>query len=152
MTKLSNPERLAWIIKMARAAGWKLTPQRLKIFELVAGSCKHPGADDIYQELVKTMPTISLDTIYRTLRSMSELGLLHVLAPHRENLRFDPNLAHHHHFICTLCGSIMDFESSALDLIPIPHEASNLGESNTLHVEIRGVCRQCLTAGDTITK
>ena len=122
----------------------KLTHQRLVIFELVAGSTEHPSADDIYQKLVKKMPTISLDTVYRTLRSMSEHGMLQVLNPHRENLRFDPNLIHHHHFVCKSCGVIKDFESKELNSIQIPEETGILGEANTLHVEIRGVCKKCL--------
>jgi len=147
----STGDHLALLIAKAEMAGLKLTPQRLAIYKLVTASNDHPSVYDIHRQLIKQMPTLSLDTVYRTLRTLSELGLIHTINPHRENLRFDSNLSRHHHFVCTKCGSISDFTDVYLDSIALPPETVKLGEAQTLHVEISGTCKACLNTEQTDT-
>jgi Fur family peroxide stress response transcriptional regulator len=90
------------------------------------------------------IPTVSLDTVYRALRLLNDLGLVATLGPRQEAVRFDANLTHHHHFICVRCGLARDFESTALDNIPITDAAKQFGRVETTHVDIRGICKQCL--------
>ena len=84
----------------SRAAGVKLTHQRLEIFREVAASLDHPDADAIFREVRRRVPTVSLDTVYRTLWLLDDLGLIRTLGPRRESVRFDANLEHHHHYVC----------------------------------------------------
>ena len=66
------------------------------------------------------MPTVSLDTVYRTLWMLHDLGLVSTLGPKRESVRFDANLAQHHHCVCVRCGLARDFESADLDALRVP--------------------------------
>ena len=61
--------------------GKRLTPQRLKVLNLFEniGSGKHLSAEEVHEKLVKTSSKVSLATIYRTLRLLVEMGLLHEL-------------------------------------------------------------------------
>jgi Fur family peroxide stress response transcriptional regulator len=137
-------KRLEEFKKTAKFLGFKLTHQRLEIFRIVAASEEHPGADDVYRKLRASLPTISLDTVYRTLWMLSDLGLLNRITRCKGKYRFDANLSHHHHFSCSRCGLIRDFSNEELNNLPIPEEADQFGESISIHVEVSGVCEKCL--------
>lgn len=136
--------RLAQFKSVVKRAGIKLTHQRLEIFRAVASSVEHPSAEAVYRTVRATMPTVSLDTVYRTLWMLSDFGLLNTLGPRQGSVRFDANLAHHHHYRCVRCGLIRDFESTELNALQIPDAVNHFGRVVSAHVEVQGVCAQCL--------
>lgn len=127
----------------ARGDGVKLTHQRIEIFREVAASVDHPSAESVHRALAPRMPTLSLDTVYRTLRLLSDMGLVSTLGPGREVARFDANLAQHHHYVCARCGLTRDFESEELNAISVPESVAEFGSVEATHVEVRGVCSRC---------
>jgi Fur family peroxide stress response transcriptional regulator len=127
----------------ARQAGVKLTHQRLEIFREVAASLEHPNAEAVLKAVQPRMPTVSLDTVYRTLWLLNDLGLVSTLGPKRESVRFDANVTHHHHYVCVRCGLARDFESVALNALRIPQSVAALGSIDATRVEVRGVCSRC---------
>ena len=127
----------------AKKAGVKLTHQRLEIFREVAGSLEHPSAESVLKAVQPRMPTVSLDTVYRTLWLLNDLGLVSTLGPKRESVRFDANLQHHHHYVCVRCGLARDFESTELNALRIPQSVKDFGSIVATHVEVRGVCDRC---------
>ena len=129
--------------KAARKAGVKLTHQRLEIFREVAASVDHPSAEAVLKALKPRMPTVSLDTVYRTLWLLNDLGLVSTLGPKRESVRFDANLTQHHHYVCVRCGLARDFESAELNALHIPESVYELGSIDATHFEVRGVCNRC---------
>lgn len=137
-------KRMAQFKAAARATGIKLTHQRLLIFGAVASSEEHPSADDIHQALRKKMPSLSLDTVYRSLWMLAGMGLLKRIGLPQDSVRFDANLGRHHHFRCERCGMIRDFVSSDLDSISPPSETEQFGKSTAVQVEVRGICKACL--------
>jgi len=140
-------KRMTRFEQVCRAAGIRLTHQRLEIFHEVAQTGDHPDAEMVYRRVRKRMPTVSLDTVYRTLWLLNDQGLITTLGPSRGRTRFDANLARHHHFVCVRCGSTRDFYSKELDDLELPSSARALGRIETTLVEVRGVCREC--AGKT---
>jgi len=146
MDKIKRDEverRLARFTAAARGAGAKLTHQRLEIFRELASSAEHPDAEMVLRGLQPRMPTVSLDTVYRTLRMLNDLGLITTLGARRGSVRFDANLRHHHHYICVRCGLTRDFESAELDGLRIPRAVRTFGSVADTHVEVRGICAQC---------
>jgi Fur family transcriptional regulator, peroxide stress response regulator len=139
--------RLACFEDAARNAGIRLTHQRLEIFRAVASSIEHPAAEAIFRAVQERIPTVSLDTVYRTLWTLEDLGIVATLGPRRGTARFDANLRPHHHFTCVRCGLTRDFEDSALDALPVPAAAKRYGEVVGARVELRGVCQRC-SAGE----
>lgn len=137
-------QRLARFLAIAKEQNLKLTHQRLEIFQALAGHEDHPGAEEIHRQLVKRQPTLSLDTVYRTLGLLRDIGIISTLNPHTNVVRYDANYTQHHHFICERCGAVQDYENIAYNAIPMPEDLSAMGEARTLRVEIRGLCRQCL--------
>ena len=126
-----------------RQAGAKLTHQRLEVFRELAKSLDHPDAEAIYRAVRKRVPTISLDTVYRTLWLLLDLGLITTLGPSRERTRFDANLQSHHHFVCTVCGMTLDFYSKKLDSLKVPVSVKSFGQVRRTNVEVRGLCFAC---------
>jgi len=87
-------ERLERFKAAARRAGIRLTHQRLEIFREVAATEEHPDAETVFRGIRKRVPTVSLDTVYRTLWLLEDLGLIATLGPRRERaLRCEPRLA-----------------------------------------------------------
>ncbi len=129
--------------EVCRDSGVRLTHQRLEVFREVARTGDHPDAETVHKRVRKRMPTVSLDTVYRTLWLLNDLGLITTLGPSRERTRFDANLARHHHFMCVRCRLTRDFYSDDLDNLKLPQSAMAFGQIETTLVEVRGVCRDC---------
>ncbi|MBE0582499.1 MAG: transcriptional repressor [Desulfofustis sp.] len=140
-------QRMKHFETVCRDEGIKLTHQRIEIFREVAQTGDHPDADQIFQRVRDRMPTVSLDTVYRTLWLLNDLGLVATLGSSRERTRFDANLNSHHHFVCRQCGFTHDFYSNDLDNIKLPASVGSLGAIKTTHVEVRGVCQACVEKG-----
>lgn len=145
-------ERLERLKAVARAKGIKLTAQRLEIFRELASTDEHPSADKIFRAVQQRLPTVSLDTVYRTLWMLHDLGLVTTVGPEREAVRFDANLDQHHHYICVQCGLVRDFESTELDALRVPPAVRELGSIVTAQVEVRGLCSKCLDLVSPKTK
>ncbi|MBN2135217.1 MAG: transcriptional repressor [Acidobacteria bacterium] len=126
-----------------KSKGLKATQQRLEILKFVAESHIHPDAMEVFEKLKPSMPSISLDTVYRTLWLLAKHGLISTVGFPCERAKFDGNLKPHHHFICTICGTIYDLYDENLDKIPVPESINNIGEVTTTQIEIKGLCNKC---------
>jgi Fur family peroxide stress response transcriptional regulator len=135
--------RMEHFKEVCRNSGVKLTHQRMEIFREVAQSGDHPDAEKVYQGVRERMPTVSLDTVYRTLWLLVDLDLITTLGPPRGRTRFDANLSCHHHFICVRCGRTRDFYSEEFDELRIPESVKALGNVEMTRVEVKGVCLKC---------
>ena len=152
VAKVEVSRRLDGFRAACKQAGVKLTHQRLEIFREVAASLEHPDAEMVFRSVQARMPTVSLDTVYRTLWLLSDLGLVTPLGPRRESVRFDANLARHHHYVCIRCGLTRDIESTALDAIRIPAAVHDFGSVVVTQVEVRGLCATCAKAKNAGTQ
>jgi Fur family peroxide stress response transcriptional regulator len=135
--------RVALLSQGIRDAGLKLTHQRLEILRMIAADETHPDVETVYQAVRERVPTISLDTVYRTLATLSERGLITRVSFTPGPARYDANPARHHHFVCTRCGLVRDVEDEELDAIRPTAEVTQIGRPDTVTVQFRGVCREC---------
>ncbi|MFP3866896.1 MAG: Fur family transcriptional regulator [Desulfobacteraceae bacterium] len=99
------------IINELQRAGIRLTPQRRAILDYLATTDIHPNAQQIFQEVQKTQPDISLATIYNTLNTLVRLGFLKMLELESGN-HYETNLRQHINLICNICGKIQDMDGS----------------------------------------
>ena len=130
---------------VVRRAGVKLTQQRIEIFREVARTVDHPDIETVFRGVRKKMPTISLDTVYRTLGLFADLGLVTTVRPLNARVRFDANTNVHHHFICTGSAARSWISSDRdFDALKVPHAATRLGRVESRHIELRGMCAACL--------
>jgi Fur family peroxide stress response transcriptional regulator len=139
-------ERLSRFIAACRELGLKVTHQRTEIFRELAATNEHPDAETIYERVHARIPALSLDTVYRTLRTLEEHGVVARVGSMRDRARFDANTDRHHHFVCTQCGLVSDFYSDELDGFDPPEDVQRVGEVASVYVELRGICRACREA------
>ncbi len=140
-------QRLADAEDVLRQAGVKVTHQRLEILREVLANTDHPDADTVFRAVRERLPSVSLDTVYRTLWLFADLGLITTLGVPRERLRFDSNAGPHHHFVCTQCGQTRDLTCPAFDLLTAPEAVRTFGTVARVQVEFRGLCHDCAASG-----
>ncbi len=91
-----------------KAIGLRRTTQREIVFGLVQSSVEHPTAEWIHQEARQILPDISLATVYRTLRSLKERGLVQEFSGGSTSSRYDGAGRDHEHVRCIRCGVVED--------------------------------------------
>lgn len=136
-------ERLENFRRVLKGAGVKVTQQRLEIYREAARSAEHPDAERVLRGVRHRMPTISLDTVYRTLWLFLDLGLITTVGPPRARTRFDAEMAAHHHFICMTCGDVRDFRSPEFDRLKPPDVVKEFGRGILAQVQVKGTCARC---------
>jgi len=127
-----------------RKAGLRLTPQRLEIFRELAKATDHPSAETLHQRLVKRMPPLSLDTVYRTLGTFARHGLINKVETVESQARFEVAQLLHHHLICSKCKEIIDFHWQFIDEASLPAEVKSWGRIERKNVVAYGTCQKCL--------
>ena len=143
---VTTPElesRIEEFRRHCREAGLRMTPQRLEIFREVARTDDHPDVESVRERVRDRLPNVSPDTVYRTLALFEELGLIRRVELLCDRARFDANTTRHHHFVCSECGRIEDFVSDEIDSYEPPPEVRSLGNVNSVHLHVRGVCNSC---------
>jgi Fur family peroxide stress response transcriptional regulator len=138
--------------EICREAGLKMTHQRMLIYQELASRHDHPSAEDLFAALQSQIPTMALDTVYRTLRLLESIKAIRKLEVSDERARFDANLEPHHHCICDRCKSVVDFQWETFDLLDLPEKAAEWGPIWSKSLVLRGVCRKCLTQGAALGK
>ncbi len=135
--------RMEHFQKALHQKGIKVTHQRMEIYREVARSSDHPNVEVIFRRVRERVPTISLDTVYRTMWTFVDMGLVQILGSSKERVRFDGNNEPHHHFVCTVCGAAADFTDMKFDALPVPKKVRSMGKVISTHVEFRGLCKKC---------
>jgi len=126
-----------------RKVGLKITPQRMAVYKALIESKEHPSAEAVYRNIKKRLPNISLDTVNRTLLTLSEIGVAFVVEGSGDAKRFDGNLESHQHFKCIKCKRIVDFYHKPFDNIPIPKSISKKFTVLKKTVYLEGICDSC---------
>ena len=126
-----------------RQTGLKVTPQRMAVYNALIATKEHPSAEIVYRQVKKTFPSISLDTVNRTLLTLDSIGAAFAVEGSGDPKRYDGNLQPHQHFKCIKCKRIIDFHHKPFENIPIPRA---LGKRFTIlrkTVYFEGICDIC---------
>ncbi len=131
------------MLEELKRAGLKLTPQRVAIVRELTDDTSHPTAQELYERLVPSFPTMSFATVYNTLDALAKLGLIGTLRL-GSAVRFDPNTSSHHHAVCDRCGKVVDLPAPA----PSKKTVARAGELSGFEIRAeertyRGLCRRC---------
>ncbi len=120
------------------------TKQRKIILAELQALRTHPTADEVFARVRKTMPKISLGTVYRNLNKLADAGIILKLAQPGEQQHFDAFTDDHSHFFCNKCHKIYD-----LHLPEMMYNVSQAVKTNKQHkistfkLQFYGVCKQC---------
>src|SRR4051794_4362681 len=146
-------ERVASMLACVRTSGLKLTPQRMAIVRELAADPTHPTAQELFERLRPTLPTMSFATVYNTLDALASAGLCAALSLAPGPSRFDPNMHPHHHAVCDRCGLVRDVacdvEISGDDMSRCAITTVPGFEVQSVERIYRGICAECARGAPT---
>ena len=127
-----------------KAAGMRITSQRMLVLHVLAKAEGHLDANQIFERARRHDVRLSLSTVYRTLQKLKELGLI-------DELHFDENHHHyevkqpvgHHHLVCLGCGKIIEFECPLSAQMKQDVAREKNFEVTATEVHMTGYCAQC---------
>lgn len=129
------------IQEMLRKKNIRLSHQRLMVLEYMSANHCHPTADQIYNGLKATVPSLSKTTIYNTMDAFLEAGLVRPVNIEDKEVRYDIVTDEHGHFKCDSCGHIYDFDLN-IDQLTSGQLASF--KITRRDVYFGGICSECL--------
>lgn len=127
--------------KLLTEKGISPSLHRLKILEFVSQVNVHPSAEEIYQSLIGQIPTLSRTTIYNTLKTLLENGIVSAFSVNEKEVRYEFNLKPHAHFKCYKCNRLFDLE------VEFKCYQNQMIEGHRIEkqqISFYGICRDCL--------
>jgi Fur family ferric uptake transcriptional regulator len=102
--------------KQLRRAGVRITRPRRIILDILASTDGHPDALEIFQKASKSDSSISLSTVYRTMKLLEGMGAIHRHAFEGGPSRFEQAWGDHHdHLIDIETGDVIEFKSDRIE-------------------------------------
>ena len=117
--------------------------QRETILRLLKNTKSHPTADWVYDRVRKEIPNISLGTVYRNLRKLSQEGIIQKLSFGSSFDRYDADTSFHYHFACRNCGKVYDVVPGRPHRLLRQVEQKTGFEVEGVRIEFHGVCSRC---------
>ncbi len=130
-----------------RAAGYRVTSQRLLIHQTLVELGRHVSAEELLGAVAERLPNVSLPTVYASLDALEEAGLVRRVAAGRGRALYDSRPVDHHHLVCRRCGAVEDLDA------PVPLDralASAKREGFAVdgaEVVVHGLCASCAAEG-----
>jgi len=127
-----------------RERGYRITPQRMLILDVLRGSDRHISAEEIYAQVHDEYPHINISTVYRTLELLTNLGLATRTDLGEGRVRYHhAEKGQHHHLVCENCGAIVDVDESLFLPLKTALLEKYQFKANISHLAIFGRCSRC---------
>lgn len=121
----------------------RFSPQRQAVYDAVLSTKSHPTADWVYETVRKTIPKISLGTVYRDLSDLKREGKIIGFSDENGIEHFDGWTENHAHFKCTQCGRLIDICDLSTKEIDSKAEETSGCEINRAVLLYFGKCNEC---------
>ena len=128
---------------LAWKCGLAATHQRQVIYEAIVAAPGHYSPEQVYADVRKRIPSISVATVYKNLRLFVDHGLLREVSPHASTLLVDGNLEPHHHLVCTRCKTVRDIEGDFIDYKRLSRQLPGGFDLTQPLIEVFGLCPRC---------
>ncbi len=132
--------------------GLAATHQRQVIFEAVMALQGHPSPEAVFAEVRRKIPSISLGTVYKNIRTFLASGILREVSVHHGSLRVEANHRPHHHFVCTNCKTILDLPEEEFGPVQLRHKLPRGFQVQKFVVDVVGLCPKCSTQRKSSSK
>jgi Fur family ferric uptake transcriptional regulator/Fur family peroxide stress response transcriptional regulator len=146
MQNISKGDTMTDYATLLKESGLKATFQRMNMLDSIQKH-GHMSIDTIYEEVVKTHPSLSLATVYKNIILMVENGVLVEVPIEGQKAKYELSKVDHIHLVCTQCGEVEDrpHNSSADALFSSITEEENFSLSKQ-QINLYGVCAHCQEA------
>ena len=145
MTHVQDQNHEELLARFMADHGLKSTRQRTLIVETFFASEGHLSVEELWDKVRSTDARVSVATVYRTMKLLSESGLAHARNFGDGQTRYEAAVGRHHHdhLICTNCGTIVEFENDKIETMQ-DAVARRHGFKVTSHkMELYGLCKNC---------
>jgi Fur family peroxide stress response transcriptional regulator len=143
MSRAELDEKVCRFTDLCRKTGLRVTPQRIEIYKQLISTDEHPSAEIVYEKVRKTFPSISFDTVNRTLLTLSRMGAAFIVEGSGDVRRFDGGMENHQHFKCVKCKRIVDFQHKSFENIKLPKSITNKFTVLRKTFYLEGICDHC---------
>ncbi len=123
----------------------KITPKRIAIYNYLHGTKSHPTAEQVYSEIKKEYPNISLATVYKTLDTFAKNNIILELNTGLGYSRYDADTNLHAHLLCDECKTLLDknIDIEDREFLSKIETDSNFKVSNVKLI-LCGICENCM--------
>ncbi len=124
-------------------ANLRVTKQRIKLFDTL----KSARAPLSVVQIVRACPSIDKVSVYRTVRLFVELGIATVVTRGwKQSYELAaPFAPHHHHLVCSSCGSVTELKSDNIERLVAELSAKSNFTPSSHHFEVLGMCAACIS-------
>lgn len=132
--------------QLIRDAGYRLTPQRQLLFDLLQTAQTFVDAEQLYQMASAQESDTSLATVYRTLQLFVELGLVEAryLDPeHKREYYRIAGSSEHHYLTCRGCGAMVPIDPAIIEEAALQWARQHGLTLLTAHACYTGYCAEC---------
>lgn len=131
------------LIQRLRTAGYKITPPRRAVLEVIQREGEHLNPHEILDRAQGIHAQTGRATVYRTLELLTQLGIVRPIYVGEHGPTYIRAEGGHHHLVCARCGRIVDFEQCVADSMERELE-ERFGFRITSHLlEFYGLCARC---------
>jgi len=129
------------------SAGKRFTRQRALIMDIIRQGQGHLDADEIFRRAREKEPRLSLSTVYRTLQTLKELGLVDELHFGEEHHHYEVKpTREHHHLVCLKCGRVIEFSYPLSRYLKKEVPEVKDFEIDETEIRVSGYCDRCRQA------
>ena len=146
MSSLERPQARGAVAEVLRAHGYRVTPQRRLVWDVLHEARGHLTAEEIADRIAERRGEVNLASVYRALALLSDLDLV------RESRLGDAGahweLSHpdeHFHLVCDDCGEVTHHEGSLVEMVAQHLEDGHGFAPHTVELVVTGRCARCRT-------
>jgi len=121
----------------------RATRQREAVLNAVEQVDSHPSVEEVYRIVRKSIPKISLATVYRNLHLLAEDGKLREVQFQGDVIRYDAITGPHEHFYCRNCRAVWDIHRSLPKDAVRSIERRMKSSVETYSLDYYGLCAKC---------
>lgn len=126
-----------------REKGLALTHQREVIYRAMSSMDDHPSPEALFEVVRERIPSISLGTVYKNIKTFLDSGLLKEVSLHHGSIRLEANMTPHHHLVCSACRAIVDLSEEDLEPVRLKSRPPAGFRVRRFSVEAVGLCAAC---------
>lgn len=132
------------VAQSLRGQGYRLTPQRELVWEVLRSADDHLTAEDIHERVVRSAPDFNVASVYRTLTLLTQLGLA-------KEVRLGEGPAHweiahpddEFHLVCRVCGGVDHHHGDMVETVRVHLSGRHGFTTEGVDLVVHGVCARC---------
>jgi Fur family peroxide stress response transcriptional regulator len=136
-------QKMQWFRGRCVEAGLPCTHQRQVMYRALLEAADHPSPEMLYERVKRDIPSVSLGTVYRNIKTFLDNGLIGEVSLHHGSLRLEANNTPHHHLVCRSCRKMFDLPAEQVEGIRLRESLPRGFQLERFVVEAHGLCATC---------